>query len=77
MHINIYVYTNKFVGYATLPDFITNIIVQKLVHSVKCNNGQSALKQYIVPSTGRFRNRYVYIHTYKYIYIDTYMNIYI
>jgi hypothetical protein len=79
MHIHIYVYTNKFVGYATLPDFITDIIVQKLVHSVKCNNGQLALNQYIVPSAGRFRYRYVCTHAciYIHIYIYTYMYTYI
>lgn len=33
-------------GYATLPDFIRDIVVDKLVSTAKCSSGQMALEQY-------------------------------
>lgn len=35
-------------GYATLPDFIRNIVVAKLVTSAKCQTGEYALGKYII-----------------------------
>ena len=35
-------------GYATLPDFIRNIVVAKLIASVRCTNGEYALAEYVL-----------------------------
>lgn len=39
-------------GYATLPDFIRDIVVDKLVSTAKCSSGRIALEQYKLQSLG-------------------------
>ena len=33
-------------GYATLPDFVRDIVIQKLINTAFCSNGQYALEAY-------------------------------
>jgi hypothetical protein len=38
-------------GFATLPDFVRDFVVEKLINTAKCNNGELALAKYVVAPT--------------------------